>query len=405
MVKKRHDNHGLPKVCGCARRAWAKCPHPWHFNFKWNGTPYRFSLDRELGQPIRGKTEAQTAADNLRIAIRAGTFRQQPAQPTTPGALTLEAFTEIFLERYSKVREKRSYRNDASFVKQICAFSLDGHRWGSMRIAAVTEDQVEAFLTDLRAKGKSASAHNQYVWILKAMFAWAVRKGYLERSPIGPDIQRKKTIARNRRLQDGEESALLAAAHQRLQRLIIAALETACRQGELLSLQWADVNLERREIRLRAEKTKDAEDRIIPISTRLLAALEMGKTDPTGRDFGPEDYVFGDTVGRRITTVKTAWKTATTKIPGLRFHDLRHEAGSRLLERGWPLHHVQAMLGHANIKTTSIYLNAVLPGLHESMRKSDEARHGCKLVANEAQNDPQTIRNDTEPPAAKFFVN
>jgi site-specific recombinase XerD len=42
----------------------------------------------------------------------------------------------------------------------------------------------------------------------------------------------------------------------------------------------------------------------------------------------------------------------------LHFHDLRHEAGSRLLEAGWPLHHVQHMLGHANLSQTSTYLNA-----------------------------------------------
>ena len=92
----------------------------------------------------------------------------------------------------------------------------------------------------------------------------------------------------------------------------------------------------------------------------------MGTTDPDGQPFGPDAYIFGNVVGRRIVSVKTAWKTACQhaqpKITGLRFHDLRHEAGSRLLERNWPLHNVQAMLGHANIKTASTYLNITLPG-------------------------------------------
>ena len=71
----RHRNDGLRKICACPRRQWAKCPHPWHFNFKWNGTSYRFSLDREIGQPISSKTEARTEADRFRAAIRDGTFR------------------------------------------------------------------------------------------------------------------------------------------------------------------------------------------------------------------------------------------------------------------------------------------------------------------------------------------
>jgi integrase len=59
----------------------------------------------------------------------------------------------------------------------------------------------------------------------------------------------------------------------------------------------------------------------------------------------------------------------------LHFHDLRHEAGSRLLERGWALHHVQAMLGHADAKTTSIYLNVTTHQLLEAMRRSHGSLH------------------------------
>jgi len=58
----------------------------------------------------------------------------------------------------------------------------------------------------------------------------------------------------------------------------------------------------------------------------------------------------------------------------LTFHDLRHEAGSRLLESGWPLHHVQEMLGHANLSQTSTYLNGTRIGLQESMQRFDSTR-------------------------------
>ena len=60
-------------------------------------------------------------------------------------------------------------------------------------------------------------------------------------------------------------------------------------------------------------------------------------------------------------------------------HDLRHEAGSRFLEAGWPLSHVREMLGHANISTTDTYLNAPLKGLQESMRRFDEGKV-CKFL-------------------------
>jgi integrase len=62
---------------------------------------------------------------------------------------------------------------------------------------------------------------------------------------------------------------------------------------------------------------------------------------------------------------------------------LRHEGASRLHEAGWPLHHVQEMLGHANLEQTSTYLNVQRGGLRESMRKIDELRSRCNSVVSE----------------------
>ena len=74
------------------------------------------------------------------------------------------------------------------------------------------------------------------------------------------------------------------------------------------------------------------------------------------------------------------------------FHDLRHEAGSRLLEAGWPLHNVAHMLGHANIAQTSTYLNATKVGLQDAMRRLDASR--CNPVASKRRNDRAPLRNE-----------
>jgi len=68
----------------------------------------------------------------------------------------------------------------------------------------------------------------------------------------------------------------------------------------------------------------------------------------------PTAYVFGDKIGGQVKDPKKIWLKccAAAGVSGLHFHDLRHEAGSRLMERGWLLHHVSALLGHADIKTT-----------------------------------------------------
>ena len=91
-----------------------------------------------------------------------------------------------------------------------------------------------------------------------------------------------------------------------------------------------------------ARVARDAE-RFIPISQRLGALLEMRRHGPDGAMFGPDDYVFGNAIGARVGSVNTSWQATCGRagIEDLNFHDLRREAGSRLLEGGMPEHYVQ----------------------------------------------------------------
>ncbi len=279
----RQHNNGLRKLCDCGRRKWAKCSHPWHFNFKPRGGPsYRFSLDAEIGKPIKSKTEAEAEAERIRTAIRDGVFVRAserhkriaaPEAPATADAVTLEKFGALFVDRQSKPSGKKTWTNDKHMFTQLAAFTLDGARLGDKALGAITEDDLETFYAHLHAIGRAASTRNQYAQLLKASFRWAVKKGYLTRNPISEDsaIKRSKIAQRARRLipdtigpdgktvKPGEERRLLAVANPRLQRIIIAALETGCRRGELLGLQWRDVDVQGRELRVRAENAKDAE--------------------------------------------------------------------------------------------------------------------------------------------------
>ena len=74
-------------------------------------------------------------------------------------------------------------------------------------------------------------------------------------------------------------------------------LETACRPGEILSLQWIDVNMLQREIIIRAEKAKTRRERLVPMSQRLQSVLEMRRLNPSGQEFSATAYVFGDPLG------------------------------------------------------------------------------------------------------------
>jgi len=322
-----HDNDGLRKICGCPRRLWAKGKHSWLLAYCWKGRHYRFSLDRYANKHVEGKTEATALAERLRAKIRDGTFASVEEPPanlpaaTTAAGLSFEAFGEICLERYSKARDKASWADDASMLRYLMAVPVTwpgAHTLGKKPLVSIVDDDIEAFIRHV-ASTRGASTLNHYIQLVRSLNRWAVRRGYRERPFLAAEsdvVRRRKVVKRNRRLEPGEEERLLASAGPHLQRLIIAALETCCRQGELLSLQWRDVSLGRREIILRAQKTKTTTDRIIPISDRLEAVIEHVRLDPNGEVHGPHAFVFGDELGGQVKCVRRAWQTAVLKAHG-----------------------------------------------------------------------------------------
>ena len=174
----------------------------------------------------------------------------------------------------------------------------------------------------------------------------------------------------------GEEARLLAHATSPLMRdLIIAGVDTGCRPGELLGLQWQHVN------RLRClpgSVTKTGKDRDVPYAPkgRLAGPTGDAASRPGGESLPPTAHVFGDACGERVRTYRDEWARtcAAAGIVGLQFRDLRRTFRSELLETpGVILHHVRDALGHADIKTTSIYLSTTLKGLEDVIRRREAA--------------------------------
>jgi len=301
----RQRNNGLRKRCGCPRRRWGECSHPWHVNFKWKGTHYRLSLDRQSNGEIRSRSEARAELDRIRSAIRAGTFRTARDESQVRGELTFTQFARLWHEGNGQYLVKA--RDNRYHLGLIEAFVLPGTEppvtFGQKLASAITVGDIESYRAARRQQRRSAVTINHDLKLLRKMFNWGIRFGYLDETPFkrGPvtTISLEREIARSKRFQSEEdEHRLLAAAPPLLHAVIVAMLETACRPGEVLSLQWADVNLERGELTIRAAKSKTRTERILPISARLRGLLEMRRCDPAGKELGPDAYVFGDEAGR-----------------------------------------------------------------------------------------------------------
>ena len=160
-----------------------------------------------------------------------------------------------------------------------------------------------------------------------------------------------------------EEARLLSAAAPHLHRLVIFALDSGMRRGELLTQRWEHIDFTRRLLFVTHSKTAEGEAREIPFTNRLFDLLRAAPEK--------EGLVF-EFKGHSIHSVKTAWATAIRKaeIRHYRFHDLRHTFNTRLMEAGVMQEIRKALMGHSSGEDVhAIYTHVELPAKREAIRK------------------------------------
>ncbi|HXG56343.1 MAG TPA: tyrosine-type recombinase/integrase [Vicinamibacterales bacterium] len=369
-------------------------------------------MDREVGHPITNKTDADKEADRIRTAIREGRFRQTAvggsAAPTNV-ELTFREFAEEWKAKRG-VKLVRPRDNEYR-IKKLNAFIVPGPTpvvLGDKRLSDISATDIEAF-RDARRATLSPVTVNHDLKLLRKMFNWGIRHHYVQQTPfkVGSisNISLERETPRDWRFgSDDDEAKLLQAANPHLRSIVVALLDTAARLGEILSLQWSDVDLRRRELVIRAEKSKTRTARRVPISSRLAAELEMRRLDPAGHEHSRDAFVFGNELGRKTKSVRTAWKNACALagVGALRLGDLRHEAGSRFEEAGVSVVFVSKILGHANLSTTSRYLNIHRRGLHSAMRQLEEHRPAvAQALHTSGTNAPADVPPSEGQPSAK----
>ena len=303
-----------------------------------------------------------------------------PALPATTVDQALTKFTNILTSTPRAGRRRKgpgntkldaaSDRARATMIACWWIHERGGFRLGSLPVSELRADHLQQVMQTQMLRGAPGSTRNKYALFLKAFAAWLTASGIASK-PLALDVEsfrRDSENRRTRRLSADEYDRLVKTCSPWLRALVEAALETGCRRGELLGLQWGMVDLDRRTIRLPASLTKTSEARQVPVSPRLCEMLKMRRLDPAGEELPGTAHVFGDELGRPVKSIKTGWRTAVTRagLSDLHFHDLRREAASRLLEGGLALHYVSKLLGHRNIATTSIYLSATSEDLHRA---------------------------------------
>jgi integrase len=213
------------------------------------------------------------------------------------------------------------------------------------RLSKITPELVEAWVLRRLNDGRSAHTLRRDVAVLRSALRKAVRWSLIPKDPLaGMRVIQAAGNARVRYLSDPERDRLLAAVDgSRIKPIVLLALNTGLRRGELLALKWEDIDMDQRQVTITSDSAKSRKARHIPLNGKALEALPP---PGTGRLFSIS-----------IWALRREWRRVLkdAQIQGFRFHDLRHDFASRLVMRGVDLNTVRELLGHADIKMTLRY--------------------------------------------------
>lgn len=270
--------------------------------------------------------------------------------------------------------------------------------WGATAIGRITKagaKQYRAYRHETK-KNLSDTTVNRDLEALRHMLFWAVDEGLLLANPLS-----RVPMVRERRkprlmLTVTEEDRLLTAAAPHLRSIIIAALDSGMRRGEILTELWEHVDFTRRLLYVTHSKTAGGEAREIPLTERFFADLEA-RRNPEGNVFTFDE--------EPISRIKTAWKGALRRagLRYVRFHDLRHAFNTRLLEAGVQQEIRKALMGHSTGEdVNSIYTHIEIGLKREAIQKLErwvaKEREAAKEKAEKEDTKGQaTDTNSTEP--------
>lgn len=260
-------------------------------------------------------------------------------------------FKELAEQYKIWAERQRSYRSKRGFINQLA------DAFGSLPLRRFNSMLVEQFQTERTQKGNKAATVNRLVATLRHMFTKAVEWDMVEEQTL-KRIRKAKLLEENNRrlryLSKEECYTLINSCDNHLRPIVITALHTGMRKGEILNLKREE-NLDLKHGAygfILLKDTKNGERREIPINKSLREALDglIPRLDVP--------YVFYDpATGKPYKDIKRSFNSACrrARIKDFHFHDLRHTFASHLVMEGQDITTVKELLGHKTLAMTMRY--------------------------------------------------
>lgn len=318
---------------------------------------------RKIIKEARTKAEAEQAEAHIKSQL----FRKK-YDPDSIQVLFAD-FVENAFAPYSRAN-KRSHYDDKRITGILCDF------FNGKTLDEITPAMIEQFkqhrlsgMTQYKQTRKPATV-NRELMVLSRIFTLAIDEGHIAINPCSRVKRLRVSNGRTRYLTYEEEAKLLSnlADQPQTRNIVILALHTGMRRGEIFDFKWKDVDFAREVINI--PHTKTYKSRVVMMNEVVLQMLkDLREADPDASD---SSHVFAsEKTGGRLNNIKNSFHTALRKsgIKDFRFHDLRHSAGTRLADAGVHIAVIAEILGHSKLEMTKRYVHAADKAKREAMAK------------------------------------
>jgi integrase len=292
-------------------------------------------------------------------ALKALTEFRELLQKRSP-SLALKQYLSEFLAYAETTYAAKTLELMRNVIKGFQ--SLHPHAY----LAELTAQHIDAYKAKRLREVSPVTVHIE-LRTLRSVLNVARRWKMLETDPCDgvslPQLPERAPLALTR---EDFEKLISCIRENWLRELVIFAVQTGMRRGELLNLKWSSIDFERRLVTVETSatfKTKAGRRRVVPLSDSALDLLrsKFGKSPSEFVFTLNEKPIFADWAGHLF---KRYVREARLSNPQFRFHSLRHSFASWLIERSVPIYQVKVLLGHANVRTTEQYSHLAASELH-----------------------------------------
>ncbi len=324
-----------------------------------------------------------------------------------PNEARNSASSECFSEFFKKYYEAHIQENQRGAKQSLIRYRHLCSKVGKVYLSEFSPLRMEQFRGQRKKEGVKDSTINRDVAAIQAMLEFAVKRGFLAEHPFRGKVKKFREAQDSpRQLTMGEKSRLRAALQARDDRnreerfrlnllrqernqkplpviglysdyltpLVLTAMLTGLRRGELFNLTWQDIDLGAKTMRVKRSGAASDKIRIVPLNIECREILFEWKQLTEYKH--AVDYVFSDQKDKRLENIYPAFRQLLKEadIKGFKFQDLRHNYACMLVQEGIHLYTVKELLGLSDLKMTERYAHLAPGNPQDAARALDEIR-------------------------------